>query len=206
MKKNHQKILKISRFSNKIRKLGEIRVNSENTWTFVNSLGNHTVNNLHHFLVVFVDFDREDVNFHEFWQNVLSQARSSAFFMYIIFFLEIKSSWINLGFSVENVVENVVIQRKGVWIEYFTLVFDDIFDRKSKIYPWWLDFQKKHDIHEKCGRASLTQNILAKFVEIYVFPVKIYKNHKKNVQIIYCVVSYGIDECPGIFRICSNFP
>ena len=55
--------------------------------------------------------------------------------MYIIFFLEIKSSWINLGFSVENVVENVVIQRKGVWIEYFTLVFDDIFDRKSKIYP-----------------------------------------------------------------------
>ena len=178
-----------SRLSNKIRKLGEIRANSENSWTFVNSLGNHTVNNLHIFFVVFVDFDREDVNFHEFWQNVLSQARSSAFFMYIIFFLEIKSSWINLGFSVENVVENVVIQRKGVWIEYFTLVFDDIFDRKSKIYPWWLDFQKKKCIHEKCGRASLTQNILSKFVEIYVFPVKIYKNHNKNVQIIYCVVS-----------------
>ena len=101
----------------------------------VKSLGNHTVNNLHIFFVVFVDFDREDVNFHEFGQNVLSQARSSAFFMYIIFFLEIKSSWINLGFSVENVVENVVIQRKGVWIEYFTLVFDDIFDWKFKIFP-----------------------------------------------------------------------
>ena len=59
-------MLKISRFSNKIRKLGEIRANSENTWTFVNSLGNHTVNNLHIYFVVFVDFDREDVNFHEF--------------------------------------------------------------------------------------------------------------------------------------------
>ena len=85
--------------------------------------------------MVFVDFDREDVNFQDFFQNVLHPTRSSAFFMYTIFFLEIKSSWINLGFSVENVVENVVIQRKGVWIEYFTLVFDDIFDRKSKIYP-----------------------------------------------------------------------
>ena len=59
------------------------------------------------------------------------KSRLGSFFMYIIFFLEIKSSWINLEFSVENVVENVVIQRKCVWIEYFTLVFD----RKSKIYP-----------------------------------------------------------------------
>ena len=100
--------------------------------------------------------------------------------MYTIFFLEIKSSWINLGFSVENVVENEGEILNPNTFPLYNHVFDDIFDWKSKIYPWWLDFQKKNDIHEKCGRASLTQNILSKFVEIYVFPVKIYKNHQKN--------------------------
>ena len=133
--------------------------------------------------MVFVDFDREDVNFHEFCQNILSQARSSVFFMYIMFFLEIKSSWINLGFSVENVVENEGEILNPNTFPLYNHVFDDIFDWKSKIYPWWLDFQKKNDIHEKCGRASLTQNILSKFVEIYVFPVKIYKNHKKMCKL-----------------------
>ena len=76
----------------------------------VNSLGNHTVNSLHSFSMVFVDFDREDVNFQDFFQNVLHPTRSSAFFMYTIFFLDIKSSWRNIGFTVENVVSNLVIQ------------------------------------------------------------------------------------------------
>ena len=78
--------------------------------------------------MVFVDFDREDVNFHEFCQNILSQARSSAFFMYIMFFLEIKSSWINLGFSVENVVENEGEILNPNTFPLYNHVFDDIFD------------------------------------------------------------------------------
>ena len=126
-KKTSKKVDKFS-ISKKFRKLGEIRANSENTWTFVNSLGNHTVNNLHSFSVVFVDFDRENVNFHEFCQNILDPARSSAFFMYTIFFLEIKSSWINLGFSVENVVENEGEILNPNTFPLYNHVFDDIFD------------------------------------------------------------------------------
>ena len=93
--------------------------------------------------MVFGDFDREDFIFKSFWLNILSPARSSAFFMYIIFFLEIKSSWINLGFSVENVVENEGEILNPNTFPLYNHVFDDIFDWKSKIYPWWLDFQKK---------------------------------------------------------------
>ena len=59
------------------------------------------------------------------------------------FFLEIKSSWINLGFSVENVVENEAEILNPNRFPLYNHVFDDIFDWKSKIYPWWLDFQKK---------------------------------------------------------------
>ena len=64
-----------------------------------NSLGNHTVNILHSFPVVFVDFDKEDVNFHDFRQNILNPARCCAFFMYTLCFLEIKPVWRNLGFT-----------------------------------------------------------------------------------------------------------
>ena len=47
-----------------------------------------------------------------------------------------------------------------------THVFDNIFDTKSNISPWWLDFQKKYSIHEKCGRASPIRNILAKVMKM----------------------------------------
>ena len=61
-----------------------------------------------------------------------------------------------------------------------THVFDNIFDTKSNISPWWLDFQKKNSIHEKCGRASPIRNILVKIMDIYVLLVKIGKNHRKT--------------------------
>ena len=73
---------------------------------------------------------------------------------------------IHLGFTVENVVENVCMRGKLSIQTHNTLVFDDIFDSKSKISPWWLAFQKKYGIHEKCGRASRIQHILAKVLEM----------------------------------------
>ena len=86
--------------------------------------------------MVFVDFDKETINIQDFHQNISNRARSSAFFMYTVFFLlEIKSSWRNLGFTVENVAENMVIQVFCVWIEHSPYVFDSIFDSKSKISP-----------------------------------------------------------------------
>ena len=60
------------------------------------------------FSVVFVDFDKENINIHDFHQNISNRARSSAFFMYTDFLQEIKSSWRNLDFSVENTFENVM--------------------------------------------------------------------------------------------------
>ena len=45
----------------------------------VNSLGNHTVNALHSFSVVFVDFDRENINTQEFRQNISNRARSNVY-------------------------------------------------------------------------------------------------------------------------------
>ena len=50
------------------------------------------------------------LHFQDFRQNKLSPARSSAFFMYTVFLVRSKSYWSNLGFSVEIVVENVVMQ------------------------------------------------------------------------------------------------
>jgi hypothetical protein len=109
--------------------------------------------------------------------------------MYTFFFWKSSQYGEILDLPVENVVKNVIIQVICVWIEHFTHVFDDIFDSKSKISPFWFDFQKKKCIHEKCATASRIQNILAKVMEIDVFLVKIYKNHRKTVQSIYCVVS-----------------
>ena len=85
--------------------------------------------------MVFVDFDREHINIHDFQQNISNRARSSAFFMYIDFLLEIKSSWRNLGFSVEIVAENMVIQVFCAWIEHSHYIFERIFDTKIKISP-----------------------------------------------------------------------
>ena len=85
--------------------------------------------------MVFVDFDRENINIQDFRQNISNRARSSAFFMYTVFFLEIKSSWRNLGFTVENVAENMVIQVFCVGLRYSPYVFDSIFDSKSNISP-----------------------------------------------------------------------
>ena len=65
-----------------------------------NSLGNHTVNLLHSFGVVFVDFDKEYLKNQDFRQNISNPARCSAFFMYTLFFLENRSSWRNIGFTV----------------------------------------------------------------------------------------------------------
>ena len=116
--------------------------------------------------MVFVDFDREDFIFKSFWLNILSPARSSAFFMCTIFFLKINSSWRKIGFCVENTVENMVIPVLCVGIQSFTSRFRQYFFTKSKISPWWVDFHKKYDIHEKCGRASRTQNILSKVLRM----------------------------------------
>ena len=85
--------------------------------------------------MVFVDFDKENINIQDFHQNISNRARSSAFFMYTDFLLEIKSSWRNLEFSVENVAENMVIQVFCAWIEHSPYVFDSIFDTKINISP-----------------------------------------------------------------------
>ena len=85
--------------------------------------------------MVFVDFDKENINIQDFHQNISNRARSSAFFMYTDFLLEIKSSWRNLEFSVENVAENIVIQVFCAWIEHSHYVFDSIFNTKIKISP-----------------------------------------------------------------------
>ena len=79
--------------------------------------------------MVFVDFDKEDVNFHDFRQNILNPARCSSFFMYTLFFLEIKPEWRNLGFTVENIVENVGEMLNPNTYHLYNHVFDDIFDR-----------------------------------------------------------------------------
>ena len=86
--------------------------------------------------MVFVDFDKETINIQDFHQNILNRARSSAFFMYTDFLLEIKSSWRNLEISVENVAENMVIQVICAWIDHSPYVFDSIFDTKTNISPW----------------------------------------------------------------------
>ena len=78
-----------------------------------------------------------------------------------------------------NTVENVRWMLNPNTKHLYDHVFGNIFDSKSKISPWRLDFQKKNSIHEKCGRASPIRNILAKVLDIYVFPVKIDKNHRK---------------------------
>ena len=83
--------------------------------------------------MVFVDFDKENINIQDFHQNISNRTRSSAFFLYTDFLLEIKSSWRNLEFSVENVAENIVIQVFCAWIEHSHYVFDSIFDTKIKI-------------------------------------------------------------------------
>ena len=85
--------------------------------------------------MVFVDFDRENINIQDFHQNISNRARSSAFFLYTDFLLEIKSSWRNLEFSVENVAENMVTQVFCAWIEHSPYVFDSIFDTKTNISP-----------------------------------------------------------------------
>ena len=82
--------------------------------------------------MVFVDFDKENINIQDFHQNISNRARPSAFFMYINFLLEIKSSWRNLEFSVGNVAENMVIQVFCVWIEHSHYVFDSISTLKSR--------------------------------------------------------------------------
>ena len=64
---------------------------------------------------------------------MLNPARSSAFFMYTVFFLESKSSWRNLGFTIKNVIENKCIVCLDREFPSHTHVFDDIFDSKSKM-------------------------------------------------------------------------
>ena len=91
--------------------------------------------------MVFVDFDKENINIQDFHQNISNRARSSAFFMYTDFLLEIKSSWRNLDFSVENTVENVMWMLNPSTKHLYDHVFGNIFDTKFKISPWWLDFQ-----------------------------------------------------------------
>ena len=86
-----------------------------------------------YFLLVFVDFDRENINVHDFLQNISNRARSSAFFMYIDFLLQIKSSWRNIGFSVENTVENVRRMLNLNTKHLYDYVFGNNFDSKSNI-------------------------------------------------------------------------
>ena len=73
----------------------------------------------------------------DFRQNISNPARCSAFFMYTLFLLKNKSSWRNLGFTVENVVENMVIQVLCVWIERFPLIhltFSTVFSTVNRIF------------------------------------------------------------------------
>ena len=94
-----------------------------------------------------MDFDKEYINNQDFRQNVSNPARCSAFFMYILFLLKIKSSWRNLGFTVENDVENMVIQAICAWIGRSPLIhltFSTVF---STVNPKFLQddliFSKK---------------------------------------------------------------
>ena len=83
-------------------KIFELEVENDINARRDNSLGNHTVNRLHSFGVVFVDFDKEYQKTQDFRQNISNPARCSAFFMYIHFLLENKSAWRNLGFTVKK--------------------------------------------------------------------------------------------------------
>ncbi len=72
----------------------------------ISSLTNHTVNIFRDFWEVFVGFQDFRQHIQDFRQNKLSPARPSAFFMYTMFFVKNYSCWRNIGFSVENTVEN----------------------------------------------------------------------------------------------------
>ena len=121
--------------------------------------------------------------------------------MYIIFFLKIKSWWGNLGFGVENTVENMVIQVLCVGIQSCTSRFRQYFDTKSKISPRWLGFQKKYGIHEKCGRASRTQNILSKVLRTKSSLSK----STKTIEICANYLLYGFLKELMMCRFCEGF-
>jgi len=127
--------------------------------------------------MVFVDFDREDFIFKSFWLNILSPARSSAFFMYTIFFLKINSSWRKVGFCVENTVENVSWMTESQCMTMFSTVFStqnprflhhDLIFRKNMIYM--------KNAKERAGLKIFSQKLLkmksslsksTKTIEIY---------------------------------------
>ena len=104
-----------------------------------NSLGNHTVNRLYSFGVVFVDFDKEYLKIQDFRQNISNPARSSAFFMYT-FFLNLKTRHLGeiLDLLSKMTSKREVIRGKGsiqthnVCIMMFST---SLFDSKSKISP-----------------------------------------------------------------------
>ena len=85
--------------------------------------------------MVFAGFGREDFIFRAFAKIFRIGLALPHFSCILFFFLEIKYSWRNLGFTVDNVTKNKVIQVFGVWIEHSPYVFDSVFDSKFNISP-----------------------------------------------------------------------
>ena len=73
---------------------------------------------------VFVDFDKEYLKNQDFRQNVSNPARCSAFFMYTLFLLINKSSWRNIGFTVENDVKRSIQTHNACIIMFWTSFLD----------------------------------------------------------------------------------
>ena len=91
---------------------------------------------LHSFGVVFVDFDKEYFKNQDFRQNVSNPARCSAFFMYTLFFLKNKTSWRNLGFTVENDVKRSIQTHNACHFGTLNPIFlqDYLFFSKKSVY------------------------------------------------------------------------
>ena len=104
----------------------------------VNSLGNHTVNNMHSFWVVFAGFDREDFIFSTF-VKIFYIWLALPHFSCIHFFY-----WKSI--LLREILDLLSKMSSKTWLYMFKLsvsshsrhVFNSIFDSKSRISPRWL--------------------------------------------------------------------
>ena len=107
----------------------------------VNSLGNHTVNNMHSFWVVFAGFDREDFIFSTFVKIFYIWLALSHFSCIHFFY------WkpILLG-EIFDLLSKILLKTWPEWegntkLNLYNHVLDDILDSKSKISLRRIDFQ-----------------------------------------------------------------
>ena len=107
----------------------------------VNSLGNHTVNNIHSFWVVFAGFDREDFISKDF-AKIFRIRLALPHFSCIHFFY-----WkpILLG-DIVDLLSKILLKTWREWegntqLNLYDHVLDDILDSKSKISLRRIDFQ-----------------------------------------------------------------